>query len=81
MTKTVEIIGKLFFDELNRTGMSEAELGEKIGVGQGTINKYLKSRVKNPDLPTLLKIAQYFKKPIEHFLGMRVDNLKKIIPL
>jgi DNA-binding XRE family transcriptional regulator len=35
----VEIITKLFLQELDQRGMTEAKLAEMIGVNQGTIKK------------------------------------------
>jgi predicted transcriptional regulator len=49
----VEIITKLFLEELDQRGMTEAKLAEMIGVNQGTVNKYVKNRVQTPPLSNL----------------------------
>ncbi|CQR73349.1 HTH-type transcriptional regulator Xre [Sporomusa ovata DSM 2662] len=59
----------------DKFGLTQSQLGEKIGVAESTISLY-ESGKREPDLATLQNIANFFKVTIDHLLG-RVDEEKK----
>ena len=48
--------------------ISQAKLGEIIGVTQPTINKY-ENHDNQPDFDTLKKIADYFETSVDYLIG------------
>lgn len=48
--------------------ISQAKLGEIIGVTQPTINKY-ENHDNQPDFDTLKKIADYFETSVDYIVG------------
>jgi len=65
----VEKIGDLLLREMQTKNITEMEMASRLGVSPGTINKYTRRRVQNPDVVTLAKVAAYFAVPYEHFFG------------
>ena len=62
---------KKIFELLNGAiskGMTGTELAGRIGVSQGTVNKYMKGHVQKPDVDTLLRFKTYFRKPFSYFV-------------
>lgn len=61
------------------TGLSQKELGKKLGVSDKTISAYELGRAI-PPLPTLQKIAEITEKPLEYFFEEKteMDKLKTI---
>lgn len=58
--------------------ISQAKLGEIIGVTQPTINKY-ENHDNQPDFDTLKKLADYFETSIDFLVG-HTDIRRKIEP-
>ena len=52
----IEKIQNAIIDAIRQSGMTQAELGEKIGVGQSTIAHYLRRRIL-PSLDTLSRLC------------------------
>lgn len=49
-------------------GVSQKSLAESIGVSQQSINKYENHKIE-PDIETLIRIADYFKTSVDYLLG------------
>jgi transcriptional regulator with XRE-family HTH domain len=66
-------------DWLEKSGMSNQELGEKMGYGEGTARKsvwqFLKS--KDPQIGTLRKFAAAAGIPIEELVGERQNRPRR----
>ncbi len=58
--------------------ISQAKLGEIIGVTQPTINKY-ENHDNQPDYDTLKKLADYFETSVDFLIG-HTDIRRKIEP-
>ena len=58
--------------------ISQAKLGEIIGVTQPTINKY-ENHDNQPDFDTLKKLADYFETSVDFLIG-HTDIRRKIEP-
>lgn len=56
-------------------GISQQQLSNVIGVTQQSINKYENHSVE-PDIATLIKIADYFETTIDYLVG-RTDETEK----
>lgn len=75
----VIILSKLGFTirKLRDTyGLTQLQLGEKIGVAESTISLY-ESGKREPDISTLELIANFFKVTIDYLLG-RTDDIRPI---
>lgn len=55
-------------------GMSQEELGKRIGVQRAAINKYEKGIVENIPIHTIEKIAQIFDVSPTYIVGWNDDN-------
>lgn len=51
------------------SGLSQKQLGEILGVAESTVCHYEK-KGREPDIPTLIKIAQYFEVSVDELLGL-----------
>ena len=60
-------VGKAIADIRKRKGMTQAELAEKLGIQQSSINRWENDHVK-PRVATLEKIAAILKVPIHELL-------------
>ena len=49
--------------------ISQAELAEKMGVGQRTVSNWERG-ARQPDYDTLIKIAKYFEVSTDYLLGV-----------
>ena len=49
--------------------ISQAELAEKMGVGQRTVSNW-ELGARQPDYDTLVKIAKYFEVSTDYLLGV-----------
>ena len=58
--------------------ISQAKLGEIIGVTQPTINKY-ENHDNQPDFDTLQKLADYFETSVDYLIG-HTDIRRRIEP-
>jgi len=67
---------KLLRDE---TGVSQLKLAESIGMSQQSVNGYENSEVE-PDISTLIKIADYFETSVDFVIG-HTDIRRKIEPV
>ncbi len=52
----------------NKKGISQQQLADIIGVTQQSVNKYENHSVE-PDIYTLIKIADYFETTIDYIVG------------
>lgn len=59
----------------NQNKISQQQLADVIGVTQQSINKYENHPVE-PDIETLIKIADYFETTIDYLVG-RTENSKE----
>ncbi len=59
----------------NQNKISQQQLADVIGVTQQSINKYENHSVE-PDIETLIKIADYFETTIDYLVG-RTENGKE----
>lgn len=59
----------------NQNKISQQQLADVIGVTQQSINKYENHSVE-PDIETLIKIADYFETTIDYLVG-RTENSKE----
>jgi|HubBroStandDraft_5_1064220.scaffolds.fasta_scaffold982208_2 DNA-binding XRE family transcriptional regulator len=50
---------------ISRSGMSYWNVSHKAGCSEATIYNWMTGRVTEPHLPTLIKVAAVFGKPIE----------------
>lgn len=57
-----------------RNHISQTELGNVLGLTQRAISAY-ESGVNEPDLKTLIKMANYFNVSIDYLLGNTDENL------
>lgn len=55
-------------------GMSQEELGKRVGVQRAAINKYEKGIVENIPLQTIEKMAQIFDVSPTYIVGWNDDN-------
>ena len=60
-------------------GMSQEELGKRIGVQRAAINKYEKGIVENIPIHTIEKIAQIFDVSPTYIVGWNDDNTNPLV--
>ena len=53
-------------------GVSQQQLADVIGISQQSVNKYENHNVE-PDLSTLMKIADYFEASVDYLIGHNTD--------
>ena len=56
------------------SGMSQEELGRRVGVQRAAINKYEKGTVTNIPIQTIEKMAQVFDVSPTYIVGWNGDN-------
>ena len=62
---------KLKLQELRLArGMTQAEVAEKLGISKSAIGMYEQGR-REPDLETVIKLAEFFSVSVEEMLGLR----------
>jgi len=69
-TFTLEI-SNILSHLINTNGISEAELGRKIGVPRATINRLVSGKTPDPRASTLEAIARFFDITIDQLLGKK----------
>ncbi|MDO5331072.1 MAG: helix-turn-helix transcriptional regulator [Bacillota bacterium] len=52
----------------DKAGISQAKLAEIAGISQQAINKYENTNTE-PDIATLIKIANYFNTSVDYLIG------------
>ena len=60
-------------------GMSQQQLADVIGTSQQSINKYENHNVE-PDIATLIKIADHFETKVDFLVGHAAENEAKKSP-
>jgi HTH-type transcriptional regulator/antitoxin HipB len=60
MTEATKKVGDLIRETRKAKGLTQRELGELLGIGDPTVNKY-ESGKQNPTVETLEKIAEVLK--------------------
>ncbi|MBR1624769.1 MAG: helix-turn-helix transcriptional regulator, partial [Clostridia bacterium] len=58
-------------------GFTATTLGEKIGTGRFTVNRYL-SGARYPTVEYLIKIADCFECTTDYLLGLTDENEKRV---
>lgn len=59
----------------NKKGISQQALADAIGVSQQSVNKYENHKIE-PDIETLIKIADYFSTSIDYLVGhTEIDHI------
>ena len=56
---------------MEKTGTTHLELAKAIGVGRSTVSHYIAGRTE-PDIATLIKIADYFHVSVDYLVGRDV---------
>lgn len=59
-------------------GVSQQQLADVIGTSQQSVNKYENHNVE-PDISTLIKVADYFKTSIDYLVGHTLPEEQNII--
>ena len=57
-------------------GLTLKELGEQLGLAESTIHRYETGK-REPDIQTLIKIAQYFEVSVDELLGLDPPEQKR----
>ena len=65
----------------NEKGISQQQLADVIGTTQQSINKYENHKIE-PDIATLISIAQYFNTSVDYLIGNTevnrvIENVEK----
>lgn len=60
------------------SGMSQEELGRRVGVQRAAINKYEVGTVQNIPLSTIEKIADIFEVSPQYIVGWNEDNYSSL---
>lgn len=67
------------FKKLRKSrGLSQKALGDRLGLGQGTISQWEVGRTM-PDLQTVIELADFYGVTTDYLLG-RTDNPLSIVP-
>lgn len=56
--------------------VTQKQLAEAIGVSQQSINKYENHNIE-PDIETLIRIAEYFYTSVDYLVGQRAGHHEK----
>lgn len=65
----------------NSKGVSQQQLADAIGVSQQSVNKYENHNIE-PDIITLIAIADYFETSVDYVIGntdinKKIENVQK----
>jgi len=67
------------FKKLRKSrGLSQKALGDRLGLGQGTVSQWEVGRTM-PDLQTVIALADFYGVSTDYLLG-RTDNPLSIVP-
>ncbi len=58
-------------------GLNRSELSDATGIARPTVSRYL-SGDRQPDLPYIIKLAEYFNVSIDWLLGIGEDRYEKM---
>ena len=72
-------IGKLIKEKREKLGWTQAQLGEKLGVGAGAVNKWELGTVVNVKREMLRNLAVVLKINPANLIGMKVDDGEIVI--
>lgn len=61
----------------SKKGISQQGLAEAIGISQQSVNKYENHKIE-PDIATLIKIADYFDVTLDYLVGRTDENGKNV---
>jgi transcriptional regulator with XRE-family HTH domain len=62
------IIGKRIKDLRNKAGLTQFELGQKLGISQNSIGMYEQNK-RLPDVNAIIKLTQFFNVSTDYLLG------------
>ncbi len=62
----------ILYELRKRTGKTQAQVANDLGIGISTYGHYEKGR-NEPDLATLIKLADYFHTTIDTMLGREIN--------
>ena len=57
----------------NQMGISQQGLADALGISQQSVNRYENHKVE-PDIDTLIKIADFFGGSVDHLIGRTAFN-------
>ena len=57
----------------NQMGISQQGLADALGISQHSVNRYENHKVE-PDIDTLIKIADFFGVSVDHLIGRTAFN-------
>lgn len=76
---TNEEIGKLIKEKREKLGMTQAQLGEKLGVGAGAVNKWELGTVVNVKREMLRNLAVVLKIHPANLIGIKVEVTEIVV--
>ena len=62
-----------------KQGISQQKLADALGVSQQSINHYENHKIE-PDITTLMQIADYFDTSIDYVVGHTIDKYRALTP-
>ena len=63
------LIGKRIKDRRKQLGLTQSELGERLGINQSTINRYERGTIENDKMIILSPLAEALHVPVEWLTG------------
>jgi len=69
----IEKLGRIIRELRQKQGLSQAQLGEKVGLGHVSIH-YIESGQREPRLSYLIKIAQAFGRKLSELIQEAEEN-------
>jgi transcriptional regulator with XRE-family HTH domain len=63
-----------------KSGLTQEQLAQKLGISRAALAKYEKSR-REPDYETLNKIANFFSVSVDYLLGRNQEQEKVVIDI
>ena len=61
---------------MQQTGTTQAALAEYLGTSRTAVSHYAQGR-REPDLSTMIKIAEYFQVSLDYLAGLKDDEVPK----
>lgn len=68
----VIIVGKRIRELMKENNLTQCMLADKIGVKQNTISTWINEK-KEPNIPNLWRLADYFDVDIDYLVGRKND--------